>query len=247
MLYKLNTGDQLHSMLLTVSLFIEENSKLRQMLAQLASFIGDLGGGLLAARGIDMAEIKAASLRNDREWIFNKASEITEATKAEKEAAQMKDKGKGKSKANEPQRDPGADATSGEQLANAAWLSHDMTSAVAATSGSSAPVPSLRPTPNPQGISPNPSDGTEDAPSPDLFAQYLRASSLLPPTSLNSGGATTTPDLSSGSGITLNDQLGVAQFPGAISSWPTYQAVPPASSPLPGGNTLSSQASQLIN
>ena len=234
MLYKMNGDSRLQSLLVTISLFIEENAKLRQMLAQLSSFVGDSGGGVLASRGINLEEIRAASLVNDREWIFNKAEEVTNAA-LDVEAKQVKGKGKAKQPEAPAFRTPNDNASARSEPS----------AQVGVAKQASLPVPDIQASASANGGSPNTSDGVQDARSPDLFAQLFQSSGLFPPPGFETMVASATPVPSGSSGHSSTNPLDFPAY--GASSWPTYQAVPVATSPVPAASTLSGQASQLIN
>lgn len=217
-LYKLNTDERLRSLLYTIHLFIEENAKIRQMLAQMADFVGEFGGGLLASRGANIADIKAASQINDREWIFGKAEEIR-AGALEKAGASNEDK---------PSAVPAASTSiPPANYADATGSTADML-----------PVPDVRVLTGEASAFVSAGLSASQAPSPDLLSQFLNSSamhaSLVGP--VPSFEASASP---SGSSDPLTNYM--------PSPWPAYQAVPPAIASSPASNTLASQANQLVN
>lgn len=70
----MDKDDRVQALLVSISVILEENVKIRAMLASLAAYVGeDLQGGLMASKGFPMSDVIKASRKDDRQWLFDMA------------------------------------------------------------------------------------------------------------------------------------------------------------------------------
>lgn len=70
----MDKDDRVQALLVSISVILEENVKIRGMLASLAAYVGeDLQGGLMASKGFPISDVIDASRKDDRQWLFDMA------------------------------------------------------------------------------------------------------------------------------------------------------------------------------
>lgn len=79
----MDKDDRVQALLVSISVILEENVKIRAMLASLAAYVGeDLQGGLMASKGFPMSDVIEASRKDDRQWLFDMADSIYDKSMA---------------------------------------------------------------------------------------------------------------------------------------------------------------------